>query len=226
MSSKNIRTRLLIGVLTISIVTIIIGVNSLVYAIIILTATIFPLLFLYLYFAQNQECLEQVRNSSPSVVGAAMSGGLSRKPPSVRVGFLRETPPLPNRQKEGEKPSGVKGSEDFSSTSLVERLELLGRRVRILSQQLEETSEIDIPADKRGGEDPSITAIRHLLEALEDRRERGLVAEHLYRRLRNKYIARLDRSRGSQEAAARRAFQRETGKGEDDTCLVPEPPCS
>ena len=113
------------------------------------------------------------------------------------------------------------GKLGLSIPSMEVRLDLLERRVLALTRGIEKPLE-EWLGGEQAGENPSLMATRHLLETLEDRRERGLVSEHLYQRLHNKYMTRLNSSCGSKRSVAQLT---NLLKGGDNVCPAPERLC-
>jgi len=113
-----------------------------------------------------------------------------------------EVPPTTTESEEIQKPKG-----EVRSEKLQERIKVLEKRVQMLKSQLAEEPIIDsevidltldspVPVDEEQvdeDEDLSELAVRQLLEALEEKLAKGAISKQLYNRLRNKYLARLEK---------------------------------
>ena len=137
-------------------------------------------------------------------------------PESIQVRFLDEEPPSAPRKKSMPKATrpAVEKISHVSGDTLQERINHLEERVRTLRQQLAEESippEIT-PTTRRKEEkletpteevySPSERSIRQLLEALDDKFEKGAISQQLYQRLRNKYLTRLKKAHKKQNESA------------------------
>ena len=139
---------------------------------------------------------------------------------SVQVQVLEEDSrepqsPLPHSQ---EKPLTDKQASLVPKKKLRQRIDKLEKRVRSLQQQLAEAPLDELKADRTAGEDfepissqPPIDelelselAIERVLEALEEKLAKGAITKSLYDRLRDKYIARMDKAKKRHKASSTR----------------------
>ncbi len=106
--------------------------------------------------------------------------------------------------------------EDNDSTQkLQQRIAELEKRVQSLNEQLaidpeaNGTSPIPLPEEGEGIEEVrenelSETAIQHLLETLDEKLANRSISKQLYTRLRDKYIARMEKAKKRRQASAKR----------------------
>ncbi len=133
-----------------------------------------------------------------------------------------EVPPSITEPEEIEKPK-----REVPSEKLQERIDELEKRVQMLKSQLAEepisNAEItdltlDSPApvvEEQVDEDEDLSelAVRQLLEALEKKLAKRAISKQLYNRLRNKYLARLEKSERRRVTSSKRG-KKESATGD------------
>jgi uncharacterized membrane protein len=102
-----------------------------------------------------------------------------------------------------------------STKELQQRIKELEERVQSLKEELARDpasvsrARLESPEMREGEEENeeaelSEKAIQQLLETLDEKFAKGAISEQLYTRLRDKYIARMKKSKGKREASAKR----------------------
>ncbi len=182
---------------------------------------VFALIIMFLgiaivYVYQTQDTDEPSPSPSPSspLPDTTLASAETEEPRSIDSFQVRlldteveeakpEVPPTTTEPEEIQKPK-----REIPSEKLQERIDELEKRVQMLKSQLAEEpisdSEItdlalDSPASVveeqvDGEEDLSELAVRQLLEALDEKLAKRAISKQLYNRLRNKYLARLEKS--------------------------------
>ncbi|MHA2406574.1 MAG: hypothetical protein ACXADB_01945 [Candidatus Hermodarchaeia archaeon] len=98
---------------------------------------------------------------------------------------------------------------------LQQRIAELEDRIQILNEQLAKDPVPGVPIvfsddfenEKTASEELSEKAIQHLLETLDEKLAKRSISEQLYTRLRDKYIARMEKSKKRREASAKRGVK-------------------
>jgi hypothetical protein len=119
----------------------------------------------------------------------------------------------------------LKPKREVSSENLQERIDELEKRVWLLKSQLAEgpiidTDVTDLTSDslslveeEQDDEDLSELAVRQLLEALDEKLAKRAISKRLYNRLRNKYLARLEKKERRRVTSSKRG-RKESATGD------------
>ncbi len=142
--------------------------------------------------------LEAAETEEPRSIEAVQARLLDTEVEEARP----EIPPTLKEPEEIQKPK-----REVPSEKLQERIDELEKRVQMLKSQLAEASvsdseitdlTLDSPApvvEEQVDEDEDLSelAVRQLLEALDEKLAKRAISKQLYNRLRNKYLARLEK---------------------------------
>ncbi|MFX1299954.1 MAG: hypothetical protein ACFFAL_08015 [Promethearchaeota archaeon] len=165
----------------------------------------------YVYRTEDSDETSPPRSFSSSLPDTTLESVETEEPRSIESFQARlldteveeakpEVPPTTTESEEIQKPK-----REVPSEKLQERIEELEKRVQMLKRQLAEEPIIDSevidltldspsPVDEEQvDEDLSELAVHQLLEALEEKLAKGAISKQLYNRLRNKYLARLEK---------------------------------
>jgi hypothetical protein len=118
--------------------------------------------------------------------------------------------------------------EAISSAELQERIDVLEKRVQSLRMQLAEeaiddsetthlssdTSSVEIELNLDEDEELSELAVRQLLEALEEKLAKRAISKQLYKQLRKKYLARLEKQERRRDTTSLRG-KKELATGDE-----------
>ncbi|MHA2315145.1 MAG: hypothetical protein ACXACF_07655 [Candidatus Hermodarchaeia archaeon] len=187
----------------------------------------------YVYQTQDHDEPSLPPSLSSPLPDAALTSTETEEPritESVQV-ELRDTTtedPSPESPPIVTKPEAIqKSKREVSSEKLQKRIDELEKRVRLLKSQLAEEPVIDTevthltldsPAlveEEQDDEDEDLSelAVRQLLEALDEKLAKRAISKQLYNRLRNKYLARLEKKERRSVTSSKRG-RKESATGD------------